>query len=544
MKSSVRFFLLFPLILLTPIEAGIFDKAYFFTYLAKYLTDTSVYRNVKPYDSGSLAENMMSPEDIAESIANKVDPASFLRGASTSEHQCSQQCTPEICSWSRFAKEHNLPQPGDKPNTMNWWKYYSQYIDYAADTMQLNSLRFSIEWALVQPTGPESWDQKVLDHYGEVFTYALKKGIAPLVCFHHYTDPNWFLDRGGFERDENVDYFVQYCKKVYEHIMDNVVADKDACKALHDLAPRKPLWATYNAPDGYAFRGYHQKQGPPADPAHSGLNVVAHVLKNTLESHVRVYFALKKTHAYKKLDTYAIAQPTVGILKNIHQIDPARDTWTHYCALPATKCIAAIADMIQNGSFYRFFTKGEFRVYIPFLVDITHENQRAVGALDFIGVNYYSNREMSLTKTIKQKDPALSTDNSVYYHYPHGMYRAICELDEKIVKPYEAHGKKIPLIVAENGIATKDDAKRKRFYHAYLYAIHKAVQDGKKVEGYLPWAIGTNYEWPSLENNTERDYGLCSVDEKDQSQLHVKEGTISYMQFVAQMKKEADKKVV
>lgn len=537
MKHYIRLpFMLYTLTAFLSLQAGITDKMYCITYLAQHLTNRAVYGKEKPYERGTIAELMMTPEHLAAGIAQKVNPASFLRGASTSEHQCSQECTPEICSWSRFAQERNLPQPSDKKHGMNLWHYYRQYIDYAVDHMKLNSLRFSIEWPLVQPQGPESWDQKALDHYADVFKYAIKRGITPVVCFHHYTDPNWFLDRGGFEKESNIDYFVQYCQKVYEHIMDAVAQDQQVITSLQSIAP---LWATFNAPDGYAFRGYKQKQGPPSDPARSGLKVVTEVLKNTLESHVCVYDALKKKHEEKK---YELPAPKIGFLKNIHQIDPAKETWKQYCASPLTHCIAGIAHMIQNGSVYRFFTQGEYRVHVPFLINVTHKNERAIGALDFIGLNYYSNRHMFLTTTIEPNDPTLCSDNKIYYHYPQGMYRAIHELYAHIVEPYAAQGKKIDFIVAENGIATKDNFKRNRFYQEYLYAIYKAVQDGKLVHGYLPWTLATNYEWPSLENNTERDYGLCEVDPNDQSQLRVKDGAATYMQFVAQMKKESDKK--
>ena len=517
-----------------PAQADITDKTYFVRYMYRYLTDSASYRQEKPYQTPT---QLMRPDIIATKIAQNVDPATFLRGASTSEHQCSQECTPEICSWSRFAKEHNLPQP-NTPHGMNLWKYYRQYFDYAADTLHLNALRFSIEWALVQPNGPESWDQKALDHYADQFVYAIKKGIAPIVCFHHYTDPNWFLDRGGFEKEDNVSYYVQYCQKVYEHILQRVSTDQDAQQALATLGKRSPLWATFNAPDGYAFRGYRQKQGPPSDAQRSGLGIVATVLKNTLEGHVGVYHALKKSH---KRNGYYGSKPLVGILKNVHQIDPAKDTWAHYCAAPFTRFIAGVADMIQNGSVYKFFIDGEFRVHVPFMLDIKHVNKRAQGALDFIGLNYYSNRHMYLTQTIEPTDSDLCTDNAIYYHYPEGMYRAIHELNEKIVNPFKARGKEIPVIVAENGIATKNDQKRRRFYHEYLYAIYQAVKDGVAVQGYLPWTLASNYEWPSIKDNKERDYGLCSVDKNDPSKLQIKEGALSYMEFVAQMKKEGDK---
>jgi beta-glucosidase len=252
---------------------------------------------------------------------------------------------------------------------------------------------------------------------------------------------------------------------------------------------------------------------------------------------VQVYEALKQKHKNK---SYPIAEPKIGLLKNIHQIDSAKDTWTHYCAAPLTRFISGIADMIQNGSVYRFFTQGEYRVHVPFLINVTHKNEKAVNSLDFIGLNYYSNRHLFITKTVEPTDPQLRSDNNVYYHYPQGMFRAICELDTKLVQPYKTRSKELPIIVAENGIATKDENKRKQFYHEYLYAIHRAIKAGKVVQGYLPWTLATNYEWPTLVNNTERDYGLCSVDEQDPSKLQVKQGAASYMEFVAQMKKHEE----
>ena len=213
-------------------QAGLFDQSYFFSYIFKSFQNNAVYRQEKPFE---LPETLPEPAQLADSIAQHMDPQAFLCGASTSEHQCSKQCTPEICSWSRFAKQHALPQPTDEQYPMDWWKYYRSYIDYAKDTLKLNAIRFSIEWAVVQPNGPRFWNQQALDHYANLFIYSLKKGVTPLVCFHHYTDPCWFLDMGGFEKDQNVKYFASYCKKVYQEIMKAVQKDNDAVDALKEM---------------------------------------------------------------------------------------------------------------------------------------------------------------------------------------------------------------------------------------------------------------------------------------------------------------------
>ena len=116
------------------------------------------------------------------------------------------------------------------------------------------------------------------------------------------------------------------------------------------------------------------------------------------------------------------------------------------------------------------------------------------------------------------------------------MYRAIVEIYERFIKPFErAAGKKLPLLVAENGIATKDDAKRKRFYHEYLYAMMRATQDGYPVYGYLPWTLMDNYEWPGLDS-TDRRYGIFSVTD-DGKHLKLKPGSQPLRAFGNALKK-------
>lgn len=477
----------------------------------------------------NIPKQLPSPEEIAQQIAERIKPRQFMRGASTSAHQCGKLCDPEHCSWSRFAAQHNMPQPTDNCYRMDWDKHYKAYIDYAKDTLKLNALRFSIEWSLVQPSENE-WNVSTLDRYADMFCYAIKRGVTPVVCFHHYTDPNWFLDQGGFESQDNIEHFVNFCTKTYGHIIQKAQQDGGVVQALTKI--NEPLWATYNAPAGYAFRGYRQQGGPPADPNRSGLDVVAEVLKNMLEAHVRVYQGMKQAHKILNIAQHVPA-PKIGFLKNIHQIDPAKETWSHYAASPITRMMVSFADMIQNGAIYNFFTNGVYQVHIPFKINMKHINNDAPRSLDFIGLNYYANRRMCFTQGIKPADPELCSDNEWYYRYPQGIYRAIVELSDNLARPLN-----IPMFVAENGIATQDNAKRARFYHEYLYAMNRAIQDGYLINGYLPWTLADNYEWPSIQDNKKRSYGLCAVSQNNPTQLIEKEGTkASYGAFTREMER-------
>lgn len=484
-------------------------------------TDTSIYRQEFPI---KISNSLPSMEQIAQTIFSSVSPAHFMFGASTSEHQGSKECTPDICNWSAYAQENNLARPTDARYTMDWYHNAPAYLKDAKTQLPgFNTVRFSTEFALLQPEGPDSWDKDVADHYANLFITMLKMGITPVVCFHHYTDPLWFQERGGFEKEGNINYFSDTCIKLYTHIMRAVKRDKAARDALHALGPRVPLWVTFNAPDGYAFRGYYAKGGPPGI---KDIALTAEVLKNTLEAHVRVYHGIK--HAFKKIKLSKELVPQVGFLKNIHQVDPARETTMQRRLSALNNLVLGFADQIQNRAVYNFFIKGEFWAQIPipgFKVDLRYKNLRAVGATDFVGLNYYSNRYQFFTTTVPIKDETLRTSGATYYHYPYGMYRAIIELHERLLKPMNAvTGKNIYTFCAENGIATDDNAKRARFYHEYLYAISRAVKDGYKVYGYIPWTFFDNYEWPAMGDTSIRNYGVFAVS-NDGKHLTLKKGS-------------------
>ncbi len=462
-------------------------------------------------------------EKIAQTITSSLEPNQFMFGASTSEHQFSKECTPEICSASEWAAQHGYALPTDSTYIMDWWHHYANYIDDAISQMKLNTIRFSIEMAIIQPNGPDSWNMQALQHYADLYGTCLRKGVTPIVCFHHYTDPVWFIKKGGFESIDNVPYFVDQCKKVYEYIMTSVSKDCFALIGLKSMYPRVPLWVTFNAPEAYAFRSYYAGTGAPSHPDKKGLGWVAEVIKNCCDATVQVSKALKESYRSHQFHCL-IEEPSVGFLKNIHQVDAADQTIFQKISAPITKACISLIDRIRNDAIFDFFCYGRFKVSIPCSVSIDYENKDAIGSIDFIGLNYYSNRYMSLSTSVKHADKKCHTDGE-YYIYPQGIYRAIVQLYHRFVWPYQMQTKKqIPVFVAENGIATKDHVKRSYFYHTYLYAVSKAVEDGYPIYGYTPWALCDNYEWPSLECNTKRNYGICEPI-NDGTHLALKEGS-------------------
>ena len=91
--------------------------------------------------------------------------------------------------------------------------------------------------------------------------------------------------------------------------------------------------------------------------------------------------------------------------------------------------------------------------------------------------------------------------NMPYTIYAEGLYRAIQEVS--------ALG--LPIYITENGAADnrEDGLRRDMWIKRYLYATHKAIQDGFDVRGFFYWSLIDNYEWNL---GYVQKFGLYKVD--------------------------------
>lgn len=393
-------------------------------------------------------------------------PQHFLWGAATSAHQVEGNCTNNTWyAWEHSVDEQGQPRVPQKSGiACDHWNKYKEDIKLLK-AMGANAYRFSIEWSKIEPKEGE-FDAAVLQHYKDVCDELRRNGIKPCINLHHYTDPLWFAQKGGFEKKENVIYFVRYA----QHVI-NALHHPDA------------MWFTFNSPDGYAANGWLTGRNPPAK---KDMQLCGTVYANVLEAHVQTYRKTKVAHPDAR----------IGILKNMFQLDP----WNPLNPLDQLAC--SMGTKVTDTGFFEFFNKGVFELSIPLKADVRHENKQAIGALDFIGINYYCHgymKNFELTRDPKETP----TDNPLYTIYPEGLYRAIKEVSKKVAQPLN-----IPMYITENGIATTDDAKRDEFLRKYLHALSKAIKDGYDVRGYIHWSLMDNYEWGCY----DKKYGIYAVD--------------------------------
>jgi len=120
-------------------------------------------------------------------------PSHFLWGAALSSHQCEGENLNS--DWYVWEKEKNLEISG---RACDHYRLFNKDFELASQ-LNLSSLRFSVEWARVQPK-ESVFSEQELEHYLEVVSSLLKHRIKPLVTLHHFTNPIWFSQSGGWTR--------------------------------------------------------------------------------------------------------------------------------------------------------------------------------------------------------------------------------------------------------------------------------------------------------------------------------------------------------
>ncbi len=396
-----------------------------------------------------------------------IDLSKLEFGFSSSHHQIEGHAT-ENDSWYQWEQEsfpdgtrHVTDCSGD---ACDHWNRYETDIALLKET-GATLFKFSTAWSKIEPQ-EGVYDESALDHYEDVCKELVRQGIKPVLTLHHYTDPQWFMNKGGFEKEQNLHHYASYCQKVFER-----------------LHPYVYLWITFTSPSAYATKGYLRGTVPPGK---KDMQIMGEVLKNILEGHVQAYQSMKVINPSSQI-TFS---------KNIYQLEP----WNTYN--PLDHLAAAMGNYITNDCIYTFCTTGVFKLYIPGLVNVYHENKKASESLDFVALNYYSHAYMKNFGLLKHPEE-YHTQNPQYTLYPEGMYRAIKEINEKMARPLN-----IPIYITENGIGTDDNDMRREQAQRYLYAISQAIKDGCDVRSYIHWALLDNYEWGAY----DKHYGIYKVD--------------------------------
>ena len=362
----------------------------------------------------------------------------------------------------------------------------------------VNSYRFSVEWSEIEPR-EGYFDEAVIQHYVDVVDELIKNDITPMITLFHFTYPQWFSLRGGFEDSRNISYFVRFSKKIFSVLQGKV-----------------KLWCTINEPTVIMLMGYMLGEFTPGK---TDFYLAGVVLRNLLQAHCAVYETLKAQPGGKEAQ--------IGIVHAALKFVPRR-WWNPIEAIPC-----AYFTHVKYDAILHFFLTGNFEWYTPYGLKVSYTNKKAKKSLDFFGLNYYSRAVIGMQMNLERPLDGICFPGEVmtdmpYASYPEGLYEAIKDVSRL----------KVPIYITENGIADCRDDRRATFIKRYIYSMSKAIEDGYDVRGYFYWTLTDNFEWSE---GFLMSFGLYKVDYKTQKRT-LREGSKAYQDIIARTK--ADKACV
>ena len=382
----------------------------------------------------------------------------FLWGVATSAFQLEGSPYADWASWDDILSQ--------KPAVTNHYNLYRTDLELLRD-LGVNAYRFSLEWSRIQPR-ENAWDNQAVAHYQEIIDILIKSCIEPMVTIHHFTHPLWFIKKYPWHLDTSIDKFMTF--------VERIVLSLRGVK----------YWITFNEPYVLILGGYFEGCTPPGK-RDASLGIEA--LKNVLTCHGKAYDVIHS----------AIPQAMVSVAHNMAALAPWR-RWN-----PLDLMLARVARHFYNHSLLEALHSGRLMIKFPF----KKEREIAVpikDKLDFFGVNYYTRthmrfnpfRKMGVEMRHRDIDGYGLTDMGWEIH-PRGLERVL----------RYASRLNVPLIITENGIATRDSEKKIRFMKRHVDIIEKCVKEGMDIRGYFYWSLIDNYEW--LQGLDAR-FGLYKVD--------------------------------
>ena len=393
-------------------------------------------------------------------------PRGFLWGAATAAHQVEGNNTNN--QWWKWEQEGHTN--GTSGLACDWWGgRWREDFDRAAEGHQ-KAHRLSVEWSRIQPE-PDKWDEDALDRYRLILRGLHQRGMTAMVTLHHFTDPLWLVERGGWEMEAAVGLFERFVRKTVEAL-------KEYCT----------LWCTVNEPNGYAVLGYADGTFPPGK---HDVRLAMRVQANLIRGHAAAYRAI---HAIQK-------EARVGYALNFRPM-VARSGW------PLDRLMRYIRDDGFNMPFPSAISTGVMRSPIG-----NFRVPEAKGTQDYFGLNYYTRETVAFDLfnpkhlfTLGEFPPGADLSDSKYIaNIPEAFFGVL----KWLVKAYP----NTPIIVTENGVDSADDVFRRRYMAQHIHQMWRAVNFNWPVKGYFHWSLVDNFEW---ERGWTQPFGLWALDHETQ----------------------------
>jgi len=308
--------------------------------------------------------------------------------------------------------------------------------------------RFSIEWARVEPR-PGVYNEAAIRRYASMARKLKEAGIEPVVCLWHFTFPDWLTDH---DQPGQSNWLHPLARKHWRAYVDRMV---------RATAPYTRIYAPQNEPNGQITTAYLVGEWPP------GMTLAIGHYWDAIKASTDMF--RDAASRIKRIKPSALVLSVEAM------------PWWERAPVDVT------------GYFYRSLFHTNFDH-----LDRVHD------VCDLLGINYYYSQKVGPLAYLSQPYRRGSHYSMMGWRInPEGLTRQI-----KLVG--DRYGK--PMVITENGIATREDPKRIDYIEAHLAAIGKAIDQGYDVRGYFAWSLADNYEW---HYGYEATFGLATMNPKN-----------------------------
>jgi beta-glucosidase len=381
-------------------------------------------------------------------------PEGFLWGSATAGHQIegdnihSQAWHQEqLPDFYQEDPERKIRAPSGK--ACDHYRLYREDVELIS-SLSHQAYRMSIEWSRIEPLEGQ-WNHDALAHYIDLLDRLTQKGIRVFVTLHHFTQPLWFDQLGGFGKADNRCFFERYLKFLLPRISAYVSG-----------------WNVINE--------FNQWGGLTAGPS------IAPLKFNMLRAHALGYHLIKQHSTAPVSSAHAFIH---WFPRRFHDTLDRRMT--------------EFADFTTNEFFFHALRTGEL-VYPGIDAEFDPDVK---GALDCWSINYYTRHMV---------DARLADlDGPRFQHKELKMVPMKFYLEEMYPEGLIANLERLrdyPVYITENGCAAIDDRFRIVYLALHLSALREAMERGVDVRGYFYWSLMDNYEWTTFVPR----FGLVAVD--------------------------------
>jgi beta-glucosidase len=377
-------------------------------------------------------------------------------GVATAATQIEGDC--KNTNWYLLSKVKGAIKDGSTPDNAN--KHYRLYKEDTAlmKKMGIQIYRMGIEWGRIEPK-KGVFDEEVMKHYIDEITLIQKSGIEVLVTLHHFSNPIWFEEIGGWTKEENIDEFLNFVDYVVTNLKGIV---KEYCTINE---------ANIYASNSYLFGNWY--------PQHKSMKEAGKVMKHLCIAHIESYKLIKKIDKNTK----------VGFANHMAGFKPSRPNNI------IDKRVTKFLDDTFNNSINHAMAEGKFSFPMG-----SNKKKYAGKYIDFFGINYYTVNYVKGTKFFTRQEGVEHNDlgweiNPVVFD----------EFLEKFHKEFPD----VEIYVTENGTCDKKDT----FKPKYIYDHLKVVSNKEFVTRYYYWCFMDNWEWAEGEGPK---FGLVECDFKTQ----------------------------